>query len=272
MASASKSTTLTSAVGGTYTLSASFVENSTSIPNNTSNITVSGTIARGSGRFSTSGNHKLYVYWHDNKTNTDRYVAEQTVPTLYDSGASATASATFNVEHKADGTLSGYAWAQWSPASSANYMPHAGSVATDNTALTNIPRAPSYTSTNSSSITEHSVRLTGTVDTHGLSITDGGWDISTDGGATGTYHRGDPTDKTITGLEPGTKYWYKGYVVTSGGWANSSWKTFTTKDCVVRKNINSTWKTCVPYKKINGTWKKCIPYIKVNGTWKEGIN
>lgn len=142
----------------------------------------------------------------------------------------------------------------------------------DSISLTKIPRVPSYTSTNASDITEHSVRLTGTVDTHSLSITDGGWDISTDGGTNWTFHKGSSTDKTITELDPGTKYWYRGYVVTSGGGANSSWKTFTTKDCVVRKNINDTWKTCVPYKKINGTWKKCIPYIKVNGTWKEGIN
>lgn len=135
-----------------------------------------------------------------------------------------------------------------------------------------IARAPSYTSKNATNITEHSVRLTGSVDTKGLGITDGGWDISTNGGSSWTYYAGGPTDKTITGLNSGTQYWYRGYVTTAGGSANSGWGSFTTKDCVVRNKINGTWKTCVPFLNINGTWKKVIPYIKVNGTWKEGIN
>lgn len=135
-----------------------------------------------------------------------------------------------------------------------------------------IPRAPSYTSKNASNITEHSVRLTAVIDTKTLSITGGGWDLSTDGGSTWTYYSGDVTDKTITGLNPGTKYWYRGYVETSGGHTNSSWSNFTTKDCVFKEKISGTWKSCVPYIKVNGTWKKAIPYIKVNGSWKEGIN
>lgn len=135
-----------------------------------------------------------------------------------------------------------------------------------------IPRQPSYTSKNATNITEHSVRLTGSVDTKGLGITDGGWDISTNGGSSWTYYAGGPTDKTITGLNSGTQYWYRGYVTTAGGGANSGWGSFTTKDCVVRKNINGTWKSCVPFLNVNGTWKKAIPYIKVNGIWKEGIN
>ena len=63
--------------------------------------------------------------------------------------------------------------------------------------LPDIPRAPSYTSTNASNITEHSVRLTSTVDTHSLSITEGGWDLSTDGGTTIQYYANDVTDNIM---------------------------------------------------------------------------
>ena len=91
-----------------------------------------------------------------------------------------------------------------------------------------IARAPSYNSINASSITETSVRLTSSVDGKGLSITDGGWDVSTNGGSSWTYYSGGVTDKTITGLSPNTTYWYRGYAVTAGGGTNSGWSSFTT--------------------------------------------
>lgn len=86
---------------------------------------------------------------------------------------------------------------------------------------------PSYTSI-SASPARTSVILTGTVNTDGASITDGGWDVSTDGGSTWTYYEGGPTSSTITGLTPNTAYSYRGWVVTEGGGVNSSWSTFTT--------------------------------------------
>ena len=94
--------------------------------------------------------------------------------------------------------------------------------------LDTIPRAPSYNSTNVSSITETSVYLSSSVDTQGLSITGGGWDISTDGGNTWTYYDGGVTGRTISGLNADTQYWYRGYCVTAGGGSNSGWDTFRT--------------------------------------------
>ena len=182
--------------------------------------------------------------------------------------ATGSRSGSFWVNHNADGSAGNVGFSLAGTVYYNQWNSYNGSIS-----LTRIYRTPSYTSTNASNMTEHSVRLTGSVDTHGLSITGGGWDISVDGGATvKQYYNGGPTDKTITGLNSGTQYWYRGYVVTSGGGANSGWKSFTTKDCVVRNKISGAWKVCVPYIKINGTWKKAIPYIKVNGTWKEGIN
>lgn len=146
MASASNSTTLKNGYSGTFTLSVSFNENSTNVSNNTSNITVSATIARGTGRFDTSYNNMLRVYWHDNKNNTDVFVAEVAVQDLYDSGASATASGTINVEHNSDGNLSGYAYASWQKVSTASAVPESTSISTSWTALTYIPRQATVTS------------------------------------------------------------------------------------------------------------------------------
>lgn len=146
MASNNKSITLKNSSNGTFTLSTSFNENSTSIANNTSNITVSGTIARGTGRFDTSYNNMLRVYWHDNKNNTDIFIAEKAVQDLYNSGASGMASGTINVEHNSDGNLSGYALATWTKVSTAGAVPASSSVSTDWTPLTYIPRQASITS------------------------------------------------------------------------------------------------------------------------------
>ncbi len=146
MANASNSTTLKNSYNGTFTLSTSFNENSTNVSSNTSNITVSATIARGTGRFDTSQNNMLKVYWHDNKNNTDVFVAEVAVQDLYDSGASATASGTINVEHNSDGNLSGYAYASWQKVSTASAVPASTSISTSWTALTYIPRQATITS------------------------------------------------------------------------------------------------------------------------------
>lgn len=104
-------------------------------------------------------------------------------------------------------------------------------------ALDRIERAPSYNSINASSVVEREVYLSSSVETHGLEITGGGWDLSTDGGYNWTYYDGGVTGRSITGLTPGTQYWYRGYCVTSGGSINSSWGTFTTLNR--RANITS---------------------------------
>lgn len=107
-----------------------------------------------------------------------------------------------------------------------------------NATLPTIPRQPTYNSINASNITETSVRLTAGIDTHGLGISSGGWDVSTDGGATWTYYANDVTDKTITGLQPNTRYWYRGYCQTAGGGSNSWWNYFDTYDYPKANAVN----------------------------------
>lgn len=219
---------------------------------------------------SIGGSHDYYsIYNWGVWVNNSTIYAEQ--DTSYSShnfpAATGTRNGSIKVRHNADGSASSVPFKLKGTVYYDQSNTYSGNIS-----LTQANRKPSYTSVDAIDITDTSVRLTGIVDTKTLSVTDGGWDLSTDGGSTWTYYSGDPTDKTITGLIPGTQYWYRGYVVTAGGGSNSSWGTFTTTDYAVKQKINGNWETCVPYVKANDTWKKAIPYIKVNDTWKQGIN
>lgn len=142
MASASKSTTLYSSNGSGYTLQASFTENgSPNVSNNTTNITCTAKLSSGNPNWSTSNNSTLTVYWHDNRENYDRKIASVSFAGL-GANSSKTASASINVTHKDDGTLSGYAKAVFTKGSTTSvWAPASGNVSTNNTALTTIARA-----------------------------------------------------------------------------------------------------------------------------------
>lgn len=140
MASASNSVNLTSNNGYKYTLTASFIENSTDIANNTSNVTVTATIKSNGASWSSSYNSTLIIYWHDNRENHDRQVASINLKSL-GANASANASGTINVTHKDDGTLSGYAYASFNKGGTSAWTPNNGGVSTNWTALTTIARA-----------------------------------------------------------------------------------------------------------------------------------
>ncbi len=141
MASNSKSTTLTSTLGNKATLTAAFVENSTDITTNTSNITATAYIKMTAGTFSGSNSTYLKIYWHNNLTNSTDLLATLQVTALTSSGTSVSGSV--NVQHASDGTASGYAYAEWLNGGTVGYVPRPGNVATDNTVLTTIPRASS---------------------------------------------------------------------------------------------------------------------------------
>lgn len=251
----------TSSYGGRY-LKLTVWEDSTNVAGNYSTVKWKLESIGGSVAYYTIYNWGVWV------NGQEIYETQTTTYTSHNfPAAKGTREGSIRVNHNADGTAGNVSFKLKGSVYYNRNKEYNGSIS-----LTRIYRTPSYTSINASNITEYAVRLTGTVDTKTLPITDGGWDLSTDGGSTHTYYRGGPTDKTITGLLPGTKYWYRGYVVTAGGSANSSWSTFTTKDCVVKQKIGGAWKNCVPYVKVNGTWKKALPYIKANGSWKQGLN
>lgn len=150
MASGSKSTILTNENGGKYNLVASFNENSTSTANNTSNITCTAKLTKNNSRFEVTNAGVLKVYWHDNQSGVDTEWASLAVGELGYNTTERSASATKNVTHKADGTLSGYAKATWERTNAyGHYAPPSGNISTDNTALTTIPRASAPTLSNS---------------------------------------------------------------------------------------------------------------------------
>lgn len=139
--SATKSKTLTSSKGARYTLTAYFIENSTNVTNNTSNVTCTATMTSNGGSWDSGYNSTLIIYWHDNRENYDRQVASVSFKSL-STNASKTATASINVTHKDDGTLSGYAKAVFTQGSSSGgWCPPSDNVSTNNTALTTIARA-----------------------------------------------------------------------------------------------------------------------------------
>lgn len=139
-ASASNSANLTSSAGNKATIGVSFTENSTNITNNTSNITVSGYIKMTSGSFAQYYTPTIAVYWHDDKSNTDTLIQSKDVTAL-SRNQQVDVGGTFNVEHKTDGTLYGYAYTVWTYTGTGSYAPKSGSTYTANTRLTDIPRA-----------------------------------------------------------------------------------------------------------------------------------
>lgn len=132
------------------------------------------------------------------------------------------------VEHDANGNPKSNAYASASidfPWSGCNYA--AVDISINPGTIT--PPAPSYISISATEITSSSVRLKAAIDTKGRPITGGGWDITTDPNkASWNYEAGDVTDKTLTGLQANTTYYYRGYCVTSAGGSNSSWASFKT--------------------------------------------
>lgn len=162
MATASKSTTLYANTGSPYTnatLTAYFGETATSVENNTSTITVSASQQIGNGSWSSSGASTLQVYWYDNNKNSAGKLVKSTTATSQSAHQTISVTTHITVEHKSDGTLSGYAKAVWTKGGSSNYTPNSGNVKTNNTALTAIPRAatitnaPNFTDTDNPTIT-----------------------------------------------------------------------------------------------------------------------
>lgn len=140
-ASASKSGSVpNSTIGNTATLSVSFDEGTPNTANNTTSVTVKGSLYLSTGSFSSISGVSLKLYWHDNRENKDVLLVTKNVTTMA-KRATVSTSHTFDVTHLDDGTLSGYAKATWQNDSSSTYVPKTGSVQTANTVLTVVPRA-----------------------------------------------------------------------------------------------------------------------------------
>ena len=127
-----------------YVLSVSFEETATSTTNNTSTISIKGSIKSTGQSWDSNYDCCLKIYWYDNNTGEEKLI--NTSETFQDLSKNASKSVTgsITVTHKNDGTLSGYAKAFFDAGSTFNYIPVDTSVATSTTALTKIPRQSSF--------------------------------------------------------------------------------------------------------------------------------
>lgn len=280
MASASNSVTLWSNGGHGYTLNASFWENSTSTPNNTSNITCKATLTSQGAAWSSSYNSTLTIYWHDNRENYDRYVASINLSSL-GINASAAAQGTINVTHNGDGNLSGYAYAYFTKGGTSSYTPNSGGVTNNWTALTYIPRAAtinSFTGTDINKAFRATYTTKGSGFTYKLRISiPGVRAVDTfNNYASGTdvylskagidYLKSYTSAKTIV---------LGGVIETWSGGTKIGESSEINITCNIRRdmyiNVGGTYKRATAYVRIGNEWKEARPYLRANNEWKEGI-
>jgi len=77
--------------------------------------------------------------------------------------------------------------------------------------------------------------------------------------------------KTVTGLTPGTNYYFWVRAHNSVGWGAYSGPVLQQTIAGVRYKDGATWKIAVPYVRHAGVWKLARPYVKTLGVWKETI-
>lgn len=148
MASNSKSITLYSNNSKAYYLQAYFNEERTSTSNNSSRIYVEAKLTSGGYRWTSSYASYLRIYWHDNRENYDRLVAETSLTSITAGGSAYAGGYIDPLYHNSNGGLSGYAYATFTKGGTSSYTPNTGGVTTDWTALTTIPRQANITGYN----------------------------------------------------------------------------------------------------------------------------
>lgn len=130
-----------------YTLAVSFTENSYNVGTNKSSVTVSSTFSASQNWWETSHQSTLEIIWYDNYTKTEKIVGYINFAGLSGQYDSKSTSATFDVQHNSDGSLSGYAKAVFTKGNTTtSYACNSGSVSTATTKLTDIPRQANITS------------------------------------------------------------------------------------------------------------------------------
>lgn len=75
--------------------------------------------------------------------------------------------------------------------------------------------------------------------------------------------------KTISGLAPGTRYYFWVRARNSVGWG--AWSAASSNQTIAgaRIQVGGVWKIAVPYVKVNGVWKLARPWARSAGVWKQ---
>ncbi len=127
-----------------YNLSVSAVERTLTEENKASNksiVDITGTLKSVNINFEGTTKNKLNIYWVDTNKNDKRVlIAQEEVTSIALYGTKSVAGF-IEVEHTADGTLSGYAIAEFIKSGSNSYAPPSASIQTSEFDLSTIPRA-----------------------------------------------------------------------------------------------------------------------------------
>lgn len=93
-----------------------------------------------------------------------------------------------------------------------------------------------------------------------------GYSTSASGSPTTTLSATSP--KTVTGLQPGTTYYFRTRAKSSVGW--SAWSAAASIRTIAGAyiKVGSVWKLAVPYVKVSGVWKLAEPWVRSVGVWK----
>jgi hypothetical protein len=74
---------------------------------------------------------------------------------------------------------------------------------------------------------------------------------------------------TITGLHPGTVYYFWSRARNVVGWGPYSVSRSLKTVAGGSVNVNGVWKDAIPYVKDGGTWKIARPWSRITGVWKQ---
>lgn len=74
---------------------------------------------------------------------------------------------------------------------------------------------------------------------------------------------------TVSGLAPGTKYYFWARTYNVKGWSNWSARAEAVTHGGAYINVGGVWKHAVPYVRVSGVWKVARPWSRLAGTWKE---
>ena len=172
-----------------FRITMTVTEKGTNVTNNTSELLFTAKIEseKGAG-YSVSDGGKLEIYLYNNKSGSSSLVKSATYDSVM-SDTPRTLTATKNVVHKDDGTLSIYAYAKWTQLKSSPYIPHDKTVrapSSGSLALTTIARADTIASTNANIGSNPTITLSHNSSSfrHNVIATFSGKDIN---GTTQTY-------------------------------------------------------------------------------------
>lgn len=93
-----------------------------------------------------------------------------------------------------------------------------------------------------------------------------GYSTSSTGSPTTTVSAKSP--QTVTGLTPGTLYYFRTRAKNSVGWSAWSGPSSIRTIAGAYVKVGSVWKLAVPYVNVGGIWKIAEPWGKSVGVWK----